>query len=325
RQSVVVGVDGGSTKTRAVVVDRATGECIGEGRVVGSTNLYMHAHAADPPAAAAAVLAAVISAAMPSSDCDVVAACVGTAGIDAPHDRARHSRAFDRALGLGDALLVMSDVEVIEACGTGPLRVNTIAGTGSNTLGIRLEGGVAVAVQQIGGLDLDLSDDGSAAWIGHHAFRAALRDLQHQERSALGPAVAAWCGLREAREPLVWRAFRTKRQGMHKSRLAALTGEIVAPLADTDRVARELLERAGSVLADNISAAARAVGGGDTLEVLRVGGVWRNPYVRARAAASLREEWPRVTLIDADAAIGAARFARRLADGQRDARWPRID
>ncbi|MFT4623853.1 MAG: N-acetylglucosamine kinase-like BadF-type ATPase, partial [Myxococcota bacterium] len=29
RQSVVVGVDGGSTKTRAVVVDRATGECIG--------------------------------------------------------------------------------------------------------------------------------------------------------------------------------------------------------------------------------------------------------------------------------------------------------
>lgn len=322
-RDVVIGADGGSTKTKVAVHDRATGERIAVQKVVGSTNLWMHPRDRDA-AGVAEVLARAIATVLPE-DCTIVAACVGTAGIDAPDDRERHTRAFLRTPALAhlaDRLLVVSDVEVIEACGRGDLRVCTIAGTGANTLGIRLEDGVAVATQQIGGLDLELSDDGSAAWIGHHAFRAALRDLQHQERSALGPAIADWCGLEPTRSEPVWRAFRGIRDAIHKSRLAAVTAEVVVPLAETDAVALRLLHRAGHALADNISAAARAVGGGDHLEVLTVGGVWKNTHVRDRATARLREAWPSVDVVAADAVEGAARFALALADGHRDPRWP---
>ncbi len=314
-REVVVGVDGGSTKTRAVVHDRRSGERLGEGRVIGSTNLWMHG--AEGAEVTASILQGAIRAALPDEPVEIVAACVGTAGIDAPGDAERHLEAFLGApllAPLGPTRLrVVSDVAVIEACGSTNLRVCAIAGTGSNTLGVRLEQGIAVDRRQVGGLDLDLSDDGSAAWIGHYAFRAALRDLQGQEESELGPAIARAVGLSGERTPAVWRAFRSVRESIHKSDLAALAGDVVSPLAASDAVARRILERAGTVLAENIDAAARLVGGVDRLEVLLVGGVWKEPVVRDCAEAWLSEKWSTVLLHDADAAEGAARIARALA------------
>jgi N-acetylglucosamine kinase-like BadF-type ATPase len=315
-RDVVIGVDGGSTKTRAVVLDRRTGEHLGEGRVTGSTNLWMHA--TDGPAATAQIIQAAVQAALPDEATEIVAACVGTAGIDAPNDAERHLQAFLGAplltpLG-AHRLRVVSDVAVIEACGDSDLRVCAIAGTGANTLGVKLASDGHVTRHQIGGLDLDLADDGSAAWIGHHAFRAALRDLQGQELSALGPAIAVAIGLAGERTPSVWRAFRGIRDTIHKSQLAALSADVVSPLAATDPVARRLLERAGDALAENIDAAARLVGGGSHLEVLVVGGVWNDPIVRSRVHEQLSGSWPSLCLRDADAATGAARIAQALAD-----------
>ena len=168
------------------------------------------------------------------------------------------------------------------------------------------------ALHQVGGLDVDLSDDGSAAWIGHHGFRAALQDLQGVVPSALGFAFCDWLDLPRSRDASVWRQLRVLRADMPKARMAQATSAIVVPLAEQDPVARGLLQRAASALAVGILAAARNVGGGDSLEVLRVGGVWRNPHVREGVEARLDPYFHNVKYVDADAAHGAALFARDL-------------
>jgi N-acetylglucosamine kinase-like BadF-type ATPase len=162
-------------------------------------------------------------------------------------------------------------------------------------------------------MDLALSDDGSAAWIGHHAMRASLRALQGVEPSALGEALLHHFQLpADIEEP--WRALREVRLAISKADLAALTERIVVPLSEYDDVARALLMRAGDALAADILAAARAIEAPSKLEVLAVGGVWASDLIRAQATQHVIAKHPDATLKRVDAATGAARLAQQLLD-----------
>ena len=313
---VVIGIDGGSTKTRIQVRCADTDACLADHTYAGSTNLYMH-----PPGSGALQIARdldqALAACLPDTSTAPLACVIGTAGIDAPGDTQRHLDAFLGASALrhlGERLQVLSDVETIAACGDQPLRVCAIAGTGSNTLALRYAQGEEIARHQIGGMDLLLSDEGSAARIGHLAFRAALQDLQGVRPSALGPALLSWLGVPQERGDDAWRHLRTLRMDLPKARLAEVTEAVVLPLMSTDPVARDLFHRAAHEIADQILAAALGVLAQpeEALEVLTVGGVWRTPGVHDQVTAAVQASFPNATVTSVDPAYGACRLARAL-------------
>jgi len=313
---VVLGIDGGSTKTRIQVRCAETSAWVSEHVYEGSTNLYMH-----PEASASQQIALDLEAGLSiclTGETRTISACViGTAGIDAPHDNRRHREAFLGAPSLshlGDQLKVLSDVEIIAACGERPVRVCAIAGTGSNTLALRYEGQALTSRHQVGGMDLLLADEGSAAWIGHHAFRAALHDLQGVTPSALGPALLDWLGLSNEPGQESWRPLRTLRTDLPKARLAQVTEEVVLPLIDTDPVAEQLIATAADHIAHQIVAAARGVQASvdDALEVLTVGGVWRTPGVHEQVTQMVLTAYPHATVNPVDPCEGACRIAKEL-------------
>lgn len=313
---VIVGIDGGSTKTCVQVRCAETGAWVSEHVYVGSTNLYMHPESSGRQQVAHDLEAA-LSACLEKESRTISSCVIGTAGIDAPNDASRHREAFLETPSLrhlGDRLKVLSDVEIIAACGEKPVRVCSIAGTGSNTLGLRYEGQALTSRYQVGGMDILLSDEGSAAWIGHYAFRAALQDLQGITPSALGPALLAWFGLSLEPGEESWRPLRTVRTDLPKARLAQVTEEVVLPLIGTDAVAGQLIADATNQIADQIIAAARGVQATaeEAPEVLTVGGVWRTPGVREKVTQKLVAAYPHATVTPADPAEGACRIARTL-------------
>jgi N-acetylglucosamine kinase-like BadF-type ATPase len=313
---VVLGIDGGSTKTRIQVRCAETNAWVSEHVYAGSTNLYMHPAASGSPQVAHD-LEAGLSVCLKGEARTISACVIGTAGIDAPHDDRRHREAFLGAPSLsqlGDRLKVLSDVEIIAACGERAVRVCSIAGTGSNTLGLRYEGQALTSRHQVGGMDLLLSDEGSAAWIGHHAFRAALHDLQGVTPSALGPALLDWLGLPNEPGQESWRPLRTLRTDLPKARLAEVTEAVVLPLIDTDPVAEQLIVAAADRIAHQIVAAARGVHASvdEALEVLTVGGVWRTPGVHEQVTQKVHAAYPHATVNAVDPAQGACRIARKL-------------
>lgn len=313
---VVIGIDGGSTKTRIQVRCVDTDACLADHTYVGSTNLYMHP-AETGPQQVARDLDDALTACLPEPTSDVTACVIGTAGIDAPGDTQRHQEAFLGASALrhlGDRLRVLSDVEILAACGQQALRVCAIAGTGSNTLALRYAQGEEITRHQIGGMDLLLSDEGSAARVGHLAFRAALQDLQGVRPSALGPALLSWLGVAHESGGDAWRHLRTLRIDLPKAKLAEVTEAVVLPLMGTDAVAHELIQGAADDIAAQILAAARGVAAEpeEAVEVLTVGGVWRTPGVQDRVTTHVRASFPNATVAPADPAYGACQLAQAL-------------
>ena len=311
KQPVIAGIDGGSTKTRVQVRCAERLSLISEAEVSQSTNLYQYN--AEGPDAVATLLDALLGRCLEPSH-TLEAAVLATAGIDAQGDAERHLSACLRSRhlrALGSRLRVCSDVEPIDACGTLDHRVCVIAGTGSSTLAVHRRDGRVVARHQVGGLDLALSDAGSAAWIGHHAMRAALQDLQQVRASTLGAAMLEHFELpTDTHEP--WRALRAVRLQVNKADLASLTKEVVVPQSAHDAVARQLLLDAGEALATDILAAARAIAAPPLLEVLAVGGVWSSNTVTARATQRVVEAHPNATVRRVDPAKGAATLAYQL-------------
>ena len=117
---VVIGIDGGSTKTRIQVRCADTDTCLADHTYVGSTNLYMHPTTTGPQQIARDLDDA-LTACLPAPSPDVTACVIGTAGIDAPDDAQRHQAAFLGASTLrhlGDRLQVLSDVETLAAAQT---------------------------------------------------------------------------------------------------------------------------------------------------------------------------------------------------------------
>ncbi|HEV2659540.1 MAG TPA: BadF/BadG/BcrA/BcrD ATPase family protein, partial [Ktedonobacteraceae bacterium] len=158
-----LGIDGGGSKTCAVLVDEQGNEC-GRG-LAGSSNY----HAVGIEQAAAHIRAAVEEALL-TSNCSqpVKSAWLGLAGIDRPADYDAllpHLRFVAAAVRLtNDAELVLSALE--EQAG-----VALIAGTGSIALGQDGKG----RSERCGGWGHLLGDEGSGYAIGLRALQAAVR------------------------------------------------------------------------------------------------------------------------------------------------------
>lgn len=165
-RELVLGVDGGGTKTHAVIADDRQ-RVLGEGfagpsnplRVGIGTAAAAVREAIDKACAAAAVQRA-----------DIVAAEIGLAGVKLKDTR---ERMREMLLGIGiDSLEVVTDAEIALFGATGGAQgVVVIAGTGSICCGVNAQGRRTCA----GGWGPIAGDEGSGSWIARRALQRVAR------------------------------------------------------------------------------------------------------------------------------------------------------
>lgn len=238
-----LGVDGGGSAVRVVVVDAAL-------QVLSEAT----GPAANPSALgrdeAAQRIVAVVRAALASAGAapeQVRAVGIGVAGADAAH-AADWLRAVIAAAVPGAQAVPSSDYEIALVGGHGARRgLLLLAGTGSLAYGVNAAGAAAL----VGAWGYLLGDEGGGYWLGAQGLRAVARMADGRGRAtALAPALLGALGLETARALVPW-LYAAPRV----SDVARLAPLVLACAADGDAVARGLVERA----ARELTLAARAV------------------------------------------------------------------
>lgn len=277
RRALIVGVDGGGTKTHAVILDMDL-NIIGEGLAgpsnplrVGITN------------ASAAIREAIDKACEVAKvrRNDLVAAEIGLAGARRRELRVRMRETL-KGLGIGD-IVVTSDADIaLYGATLGAPGVIVIAGTGSICCGINGRGKKECA----GGWGPISGDEGGGAWIA----RRALRAIAHAT-DGRGPATALTeiaCSYFHVSDPndLSTAIYAPT---ITNERLAGFGRDVVAAAKAKDRIAREILAEGGRELGFAAAAVIRNLKlEREEFQVAYVGGVFA--AAGELVLASLREE-----------------------------------
>ncbi len=303
----VIGVDGGGTKTQAVLLD-PEGRMLGRG-FGGAANPSTAGLEAAGAALCCAVRESLHEAArlvnpLPSVQ-DVAAIGLGVAGATDQQDwlRAVAAQIAPGAL----AVLARHDAEIALVGALGGLRgIVLIAGTGSVAYGVNAAGESAL----VGGWGFMLDDEGSGFAIGRAALRAYLRVCDGRAApSPLSETLAARLGTADHGEIVAW-AYREKPQVRKVADLAPLVMELAA---QDDAAARTIIDQAADELVDLVRGAWKRLDLG-CCEVGLVGGALRWEGELAGAVVEkLGRLLPDVTPTPprADSATGAAWLAMR--------------
>jgi N-acetylglucosamine kinase-like BadF-type ATPase len=301
---VFLGVDGGGSKTQALVTDES-GRVLGRGlgpssnhNNVGYDNTWRALEAA-VEGALRPVLAAQGSC---WAETNIAAACFGLAGVDSREDEQTVSD-WLRRQGLKCKFTVLNDAELILAAGTRDgTGVALIAGTGSICLA-RARDGRQV---RVGGWGHVLGDEGSAYQIAVDALREAGQAADGRgDSQVLLKAILRFLSLTDPLELMrTIYSPRTTPQDI---------ADIAIPVLDLagrgDAAALRIVERAGSALALHIDTAVRAL----ALEkpAVALGGGALREVLRKSLLEKLAVEVGTVTTVN-DPAQGAIIMARRL-------------
>jgi len=300
---IVVGVDGGGSKTKVIVADE-TGTQLGE--VVGP------ASAVRPGAAehSADVIAATVRDALASCEMTHVVPrvlCVGVAGAAREPER----QALWQALvgrELAEETVVHPDFTVAldDAFGEGP-GVLLISGTGSVAFGRSPAG----TVGRCGGWGPMCGDEGSGAWIGRKALSVvtASADGREPETALLGAVLTA-AQVNEPQELIAWAAQAAP------SQLATLAPIVSRVAEGGDLRANALISLAVEELVLHVRTMARQLFGDEraALPVALTGGMLtRGTLLRKRLEQRLRSAVPgaQIQTGDVNPARGAVRGALR--------------
>lgn len=165
--SLVLGIDGGGTRTRASIVDGDKVLAHGEGGSI--KRLRVGAEAAE--ANLREILTDVFGRAGVKG---VRAASCGVASASMPGITEWVTAVFDD-FGVELSEVVGDEVIALDAAFHGGPGILQIAGTGSNTIGRGPDG----SKESAGGWSSRLGDEGSGYWIGLHSVRRALRAYDH--------------------------------------------------------------------------------------------------------------------------------------------------
>lgn len=299
--ALFLGVDGGGTKTEAVVTD-AAGRVVSRG-TAGSTN--QNSVGAD---AARANLGQAVREALGGAPGPVCRATLAMSGVDRPGDaEAVAAWVREGAGGLLPAevpVRVENDAVGALAAGTaGRLRgVVCISGTGHIAYGRNAAGESARAA----GYGC-LTDGGSGYDLGRAALRAvfAANDGAGPPCAPLSGRVLAHCGVARAEDLIGW-----VYSDLAFARVAGLAVHVFGAAAEGDAVAAALLDEAADAMAGSVCAVARRLGyaSGDDLPVVAAGSVCQNEAMRGRIEFRARAhfEAARVVLPPVSSAVGAA-------------------
>ncbi len=243
-RACVLGIDGGGSKTLALVAG-AGGEVLGRGEA-GPSNYQVIGLEATLASLEAATSAALASASR--SRRDLVAVCVGLAGVARPADRERLAAWAAHTLP-GVPITIANDAQLVMAAGTPHgWGVALICGTGSIAMGRSSDGRTARA----GGWGYLLGDEGSGYAIGLAALRAVMRAYDGRgPQTALVDAVLGHTGLDDP-AGLVARTYAPAAGAgatASPAQIAALAEMVDAAALGGDDVARGILRDAGRELA----------------------------------------------------------------------------
>ena len=261
---IVLGVDGGGTRTRAALVD-ARDRLLGEGESGPSNPLRVGV-----AAAAAAVREATEQAcdAAGVRRADIAAAQVGLAGVRRLDLRARVREALMAALNL-TALEVATDADIAlyGATGGAPGLV-IIAGTGSICCGLNIRGRQACA----GGWGPLAGDEGSGSWMARRGLQAVARATDgRDDPTSLAQAACAYFNV-AAPDDLSTAIYAAN---MTNDRLAGFGRHVVEAAKARDAAARLIVADAGHELGAAASAVVRKLKmERDQFQVAYVGGVF---------------------------------------------------
>lgn len=301
---IVIGIDGGGSKTHAIVADEH-GNTIGE--TVGPASA-VRPGAAD---ASANVIAAVVRDALASCDMTHVtprALCVGVAGAGREAERQELWQALV-SRDLASELVIHSDFSVAldDAFGDGP-GVLVISGTGSVAFGR----GPTGATARCGGWGPVCGDEGSGAWIGRRALSVVTAASDGREpETALTGAILTAAQVNETSDLIGWAADATPAQ------LATLAPTVLSVAEGGDLRANAVVSLAVEELVLHVRALARQLFGDEraSVPVAFTGGMLaRGSTLRRRLEHRLKSAVPGAS-VSADPVIparGAVRAALRI-------------
>jgi N-acetylglucosamine kinase-like BadF-type ATPase len=303
-RQLVLGVDGGGSKTRAVVAD-GVGEVLGEGVAGPSNPLRVGVgdaanairDAADRACAEAGVRRV-----------EIVAAEVGLAGVKRADIRER-MRAAIIELGI-KTVEVVTDADIaLYGATEGKAGLVIIAGTGSVCCGVNARGRRACA----GGWGPVVGDEGSGSWIARRALQAVAHATDGRGRkTALVEAACEYFNVAQA-EDLSTAVYAPN---VTNSRIAGYGSRVVEAAKRRDPVAREIVEAAGRELARAAAAVIRKLRmERERFRVAYVGGVFAaGALILDPLAEDVASVAPRAFI--APPLLGPAEAAARMAGEQ---------
>jgi N-acetylglucosamine kinase-like BadF-type ATPase len=307
--TLVVGVDGGGTKTRAVVAADAGHKVLGEGKAGPSNPLRVGVGEA-----AAAVREAIerACAAAGARRAELAAAEVGLAGVKREDLRAAMVAALSDLNIASLEVVTDSEIALYGATGGKPGLV-IIAGTGSICRGRNLRGRQASA----GGWGPLAGDEGSGSWIARRALQAAAKATDGRgPRTALVEAACEFFNV-AAPEDLATAVYAPS---ITNQRIAGFGRRVVEAAKRRDAVSREIVDSAGRELAQAAGAVIRKLRmQRERFPVGYVGGVFAagelilEPLREELTAVAPRAELVRPALTPAEAAARMAGEHVRLA------------
>jgi N-acetylglucosamine kinase-like BadF-type ATPase len=293
-------IDGGGTQTTCVVANQ--GEELA--RVVGpGSNPVRVGEDQARQALHKVILEACARAG--SDPAHVGAVCIGVAGA-ARAQTAESVRAMIAEQCAG-VIRVVGDHDIaLEAAFGSASGLVVIAGTGSIAFGRNGRGQKARA----GGWGFAVSDEGSAHWVGRDAVRAAMHAHDAGDTTILVSSIMNTWHL-GTRDDVVRFANR-----IPPPDFAELFPAVLAAAQAGDSLAREIIMRAGSELAQLAKMVVRRLWPGESaaIGVAMVGGVFRaSALVRQIFSNSLRSEYPLLQVRPGvvDPVLGALALARR--------------
>ncbi len=307
--SAVIGVDGGSRRTYALVADE-------EGALLGAadggpSNWERQGDDGTRAAVGSAIERAMAKAGVEPGD--VAATVLGMAGIDWPSDAPRMNELVDPIVPPGPRGIVNDAFLVLRAGTSESWGIAVISGTGTVAVG---RDPVGAEFRTIGegrvfgdfGDEFDVSDLAVEAVANAHTGRGPATLLTDMLCERLGESNP---------EMLLERLARQDPQG-RSPELQNLTPMVLAAAEGGDLVARDVLERIGRALGESAGLVARRLNLSNLpVEVVLAGGLFRTPnrYLLDELELNVRRTAPRAEMrpLQCPPVVGAVLLALEKA------------